>query len=123
MQHILPVFPCILLIGMPDCMRRITLTQNHTLPARIQNILIKGTFDKTTKTETVLSHGFKIYQIINALEQANIQTEITIAFSSNKYSMYDERDYYFYETYIKVKESTEIQTVNDMIKQQYEKAR
>ena len=108
---------------MPDCMRRITLTQNHTLPARIQNILIKGTFDKTTKTETVLSHGFKIYQIINALEQANIQTEITIAFSSNKYSMYDERDYYFYETYIKVKESTEIQTVNDMIKQQYEKAR
>ncbi len=91
MQHILPVFPCILLIGMPDCMRRITLTQNHTLPVRIQNILIKGTFDKTTKTETVLSHGFKIYQIINALEQANTQTEI--------------------------------QTVNDMLKQQYEKAR
>ena len=72
-------------------MRRITLTQNHTLPVRIQKILIKGTFDKTTKTETVLSHGFNIYQIINALEQANTQTEI--------------------------------QTVNDMIKQQYEKAR
>jgi hypothetical protein len=72
-------------------MRHRTLTQDHTLPVRIQKILIKGTFDKTTKTKTVLSHGFKIYQKINALEQANTQTEI--------------------------------QTVNDMIKQQYKKAR
>ena len=92
----------------PDCMRRMTPTRNHTLPARIQKILINSIFPRTTQPSAVLKHGYTVYQIIDALERANIQTDITIVFPVNKHIMYSQRDYYFYETYIKIKDSTDI---------------
>lgn len=95
------------LMGMPDCMRRTSSVQAHCLPARIQKVVIIGDFDCETATGTVLKHGFMVYQIIDALERANIQTEITVAFHTNKYKMYAIDDFDTYETYIKIKEPTD----------------
>lgn len=92
----------------PDCMRRMAPTRNHTLPSRIQKVMILGDYDGNVHPNDVLRHGYMVYQIIDALEQANIQTDITIAFSSNKNRMYELHDYHFYETYIRIKEPADI---------------
>lgn len=92
----------------PDCMRKMAPTRNHTLPSRIQKVMILGNFDRTVHPNAVLKHGYMVYQIIDALEQANIQTDITIALSAGKYRMYEQHDYHFYETYIKIKDPTDI---------------
>lgn len=96
------------LSGIPDCMRRLNIQTNNALPSRIQKVIILGTFDTTVSTDQVLQHGYTVYQIIEALELANIQTEITIAFSSNKWDMRERYDYYFYETYIKIKNPEDV---------------
>ncbi len=96
------------LSGMPDCMRRINTTLSHNLPARIQKVFIYGTFHRHVPVSDVLKRGYTVYQIIEALEMANIQTEITLAFSTNKYNMQSKDDYDFYETYIKIKDTTDI---------------
>lgn len=92
----------------PDCMRRISSTQNHALPSRIQKVIILCDSDKDTQPNAILKHGFTAYQIINALERANIQTEITLAYHANKDYMRNRHDYFVYETYIKIKEPTDI---------------
>lgn len=96
------------LSGLPDCMRRINTLVAHALPARIQKVIIVGTFHRKVPVADVLKRGYTVYQIIDALEMANIQTEITIAFASNKLNMQAEDDYDFYETYIKIKDTTDI---------------
>lgn len=96
------------LSGMPDCMRRINTTLVHNLPARIQKVFIYGTFHRHVPVSDVIKRGYTVYQIIEALEMANIQTEITLAFSTNKDNMQSEDDYDFYETYIKIKDTTDI---------------
>lgn len=95
------------LVGMPDCMRHPSSVLGHNLSARIQKVLILCSYDSKTQVDAVMNHGFMIYQIINALEQANIQTEITLVFHANKDAMYANDDYYTYETYIKIKEPTD----------------
>ena len=96
------------LMGMPDCMRHIKIPQTHNFPCRIQKIFFICSVHAGTNTDEILNHGYKVYQIIEALEQVNIQTELFFATSSNKKYMEHQQDYYFFETYIKLKNSEDI---------------
>lgn len=103
------------LSGVPDCMRCMHISNEHTLPARVQKIFINGIYHKDISTNKVLQHGYKIYQIIEALEMANIQTDITLAFGVNKHIMYSNYDYDFYETYIKIKKPEDVMYPEKML--------
>ena len=100
------------LSGMPDCMRHMHIQSGHSLPSRVQKILIIGDFHKGISTEQVIKHGYNVYQIVQALEMTNIQTEITMAFQTCKEDAWKKTedgdfkpDFEFYETYIKIKDS------------------
>lgn len=96
------------LAGMPDCMRRVNISNMHCLPSRIQKIFINCCAARDISADEILKRGYMIYQLIESMEMANIQTEITIAFPVNKRNMYHEKDYDFYETYIKIKDATDV---------------
>ena len=96
------------LSGMPDCMRCMHISNYHSLPARIQKVFIISDYAIDTNPNEILQHGYKVYQIINALEMANIQTDITLAFGVNKWCMYYQNDYDFYETYINIKKTEDV---------------
>lgn len=96
------------LSGMPDCMRRMNVSKAHNLPARVQKIIAIIGYNIGTYPFEIMQHGYKVYQIINALEMANIQTDITLAHAANKWYRHNPHDNYMYETYIKIKDSTDI---------------
>ena len=96
------------LTGMPDCMRHVKAPREHVFPSRIQKIFVIDTTHKFTKTDEIINHGYTVYQIVEALELANIRTELTLAHGSNKQDMYSEDDYYFFETYIKLKSPEDV---------------
>ena len=93
------------LSGMPDCMRHMRTSNHHALPSRVQKIMIIGSSSSRASADEILKHGYKIYQIIEALEMANIQTDITLAYSAKNY---DRSDDCFYETYIKIKKAEDV---------------
>ncbi len=93
------------LSGMPDCMRHMHTLNRHALPSRVQKIMIIGGSSSRASADEILKHGYKIYQIIEALEMANIQTDITLAYSAKNY---DRSDDCFYETYIKIKKAEDV---------------
>ena len=103
------------LSGVPDCMRCMHVSNEHSLPARVQKIFIIANTHKDITANQILYHGYKIYQMIEALEMANIQTDITLAFSTNKEIMHSEQDYYFYETYIKIKKPEDVMYPEKML--------
>lgn len=96
------------LAGLPDCMRRMHVSNAHCLPSRVQKIFINGIAHRDISTDEILKRGYMIYRLIESMEMANIQTEITIAFPVSKTNMYHEEDYDVYETYIKIKDATDI---------------
>lgn len=96
------------LSGDPCCMRRIHFSKQSVLPTRIQKVFIVGTFHGYINTNDVIQHGYNVYQVINAMEMANIQTEITLCFPVCQLEVYSEIYSCFYETYIKLKDSTDI---------------
>ena len=67
--------------------------------------MIIGNSSCYASADEILKHGYKIYQIIEALEMANIQTDITLAYSVKNYNR---SDYCFYETYIKIKKAEDV---------------
>jgi len=91
------------LAGIPDCMRAMKIASAHTLPARIQKILIVSQICAGMAVSEILQNGYALYQIVEAMERANIRTDITMVEPCNKYHMLDMRDYDFYECYIKIK--------------------
>jgi len=91
------------LAGEPDCMRRMQIPSGHDIPSRIQKILIVNNSYLHTTIQSIIQYGSMIYQIIDALEMANIRTEITFTAHANKMAMFYETDYDFYEKYIKIK--------------------
>ena len=103
------------LSGVPDCMRCMHISNEHSLPARVQKIFIIGNIHMNITANQILHHGYKIYQIIEALEMANVQTDITLAFGVNKNIMHSEHDYYFYETYIKIKKTEDVMYPEKML--------
>lgn len=102
------------LSGVPDCMRSMHIQSGHSLSSRVQKIFIIGDFHKGISTRKVIEHGYKVYQIVQALEMVNIQTEITMVFQTCKWDCWHETeekieaDFEFYETYIKIKDSMDI---------------
>ena len=96
------------LSGMPDCMRHMHTLNHHALPSRVQKIMIIGTSPSSASADEILKHGYKIYQIIEALEMANIQTDITLAYSAKNYNTEQISDDCFYETYIKIKKAEDV---------------
>lgn len=104
------------LSGMPDCMRHMHTLNHHALPSRVQKIMIIGNSSCHASADEILKHGYKIYQIIEALEMANIQTDITLAYSAKNYNteqisddcFYETSDNCFYETYIKIKKAEDV---------------
>jgi len=96
------------LSNVPNCMRHMHVSAKHSLPARIQKILIIGDYHAKINTSDIIAHGYEVYQIIEALEMVNVQTEITIAFSNNQGEMWASNDYDFYEVYIKIKNTQDI---------------
>ena len=96
------------LSGMPDCMRHMRTSNHHALPSRVQKIMIIGNSSCYASADEILKHGYKIYQIIEALEMANIQTDITLAYSAKNYNTEQISDYCFYETYIKIKKAEDV---------------
>ena len=96
------------LAGMPDCMRHMRMINNHALPSRVQKIIIISNSSGRVLADEILKYGYKIYQIIEALEMANIQTDITLAFAAKNYNTEQISDYCFYETYIKIKKAEDV---------------
>ncbi len=96
------------LAGMPDCMRHMRMINNHALPSRVQKIIIISNSSGRVLADEILKYGYKIYQIIEALEMANIQTDITLAYSAKNYNTEQISDYCFYETYIKIKKAEDV---------------
>lgn len=96
------------LSGMPDCMRHMRTSNHHALPSRVQKIMIIGNSSYCASADEILKHGYKIYQIIEALEMANLQTDITLAYSAKNYHTEQISDYCFYETYIKIKKAEDV---------------
>ena len=96
------------LAGMPDCMRHMRMINNHALPSRVQKIIIISNSSGRVLADDILKYGYKIYQIIEALEMANIQTDITLAYSAKNYNTEQISDYCFYETYIKIKKAEDV---------------
>lgn len=96
------------LTGVPDCMRHVKAPREHVFPSRIQKIFVIDTTHAVTETDEIINHGYMVYQIIEALELANIRTELTLANSANKQGMYSKDDYYFFETYIKLKSPEDV---------------
>lgn len=94
------------LAGMPDCMRAMRISNAHTLPTRIQKILIANDPCVEDSNLNIMQDGYAIYQIIEAMERANIRTELTWVSAPNKfYWALNEHD--FYECYIKLKRAGE----------------
>ena len=56
------------LSGVPDCMRCMHVSNEHSLPARVQKIFIIANTHQDITTNQILYHGYKIYQMIEALE-------------------------------------------------------
>ncbi len=96
------------LSGMPDCMRHMRTSNHHALPSRVQKIMIIGNSSCYASADEILKHGYKIYQIIEALEMANIQTDITLAYSAKNCNTEQISDYCLYETYIKIKKAEDV---------------
>ena len=96
------------LAGMPDCMRHMRTSNHHVLPSRVQKIIIISNSSNRVLADEILKYGYKIYQIIEALEMANIQTDITLAYSAKNYNTEQISDYCFYETYIKIKKAEDV---------------
>ena len=90
------------LAGMPDCMRHMRTSNHHALPSRVQKIIIISNSSGRVLADEILKYGYKIYQIIEALEMANVQTDITLAYSAKNYNTEQISDYCFYETYIDI---------------------
>ena len=89
-------------------MRHMQISKTHNLPARVQKIFINGVANREITANEILRRGYILFQLIEAMEMANIQTEIIVAFPINKYNMRFEEDLYVYETYIKIKDTTDI---------------
>ena len=96
------------LMGMPDCMRHVKSPKPHVFPSRIQKIFVVDATNRDTQTDEIINHGHMVYQIIEALELANIRTELTLVHSANKQYMESKDDYYFFETYIKLKSPEDV---------------
>lgn len=96
------------LAGMPDCMRHMRTSNHHALPSRVQKIIIISNTAGRVLADEILKYGYKIYQIIDALEMANIQTDITLAYAAKNYNTEQISDYCFYETYIKIKRAEDV---------------
>lgn len=91
------------LAGIPDCMRAMRISNAHALPTLVQKVFILPKIYSDTTVESIMKNGYMVYQIIDAMEQANIRTDVIYATGVNRMIMYHERDYFFYETYIKIK--------------------
>lgn len=96
------------LSGIPDCMRHMHIQSGHSLPSRIQKIFVIGDYHKGISAQKVIKHGYEVYQIVQALEMVNIQTEIVLVFSTCKNKALLKSECEFYETYIKIKDSMDI---------------
>ena len=96
------------LTGMPDCMRHVKMPKEHVFPTRTQKIFVIDDTHDNTQTHEIINHGYTVYQIIEALELVNIRTELIYVHPSNKQYMSALNDYYFFETYIKLKNTEDV---------------
>lgn len=96
------------LMGMPDCMRHVKAPVEHVFPSRTQKIIVIDDTHSTTQTDEIINHGYMVYQIIEALESANIRTELILTHSANKQHIATLDDFDFFETYIKLKSPEDI---------------
>lgn len=91
------------LAGMPDCMRAMHISDAHALPTMIQKVFVIPGINEETSVRSIMKNGYMVYQIIDAMEQANIRTDVIYVSEANKLPMHYSDDYYFYEAYINIK--------------------